>query len=162
MKQLIYLFFICNIMVVFSQNHVMKSDTIPNLVSHQNYPQIKITDPYINDTLKVFYQVIVSFEHPLKDTMAVIKPVNIHLYSFRVINFKSKSILINSPSLESQKTNEQKYIWWLCDSLLRYWMLDQNYNLMTNRYLFDNRVMFYGGFYIMPEMEEIKDSKHDR
>ena len=159
MKKLVYLFFICNIMVVFSQNHIIVNDTIPNLVTERTDTKLIIVDPDITDSLKVFYQVSVRFKYPLKDTTKIIEPVYIRLGMLRVTDLKNKRIVIDTPDFKTLKTNDQKYIWMLCDKWLLYWMHNQDYTLTTGRFMWDYALGFRGVFYIMPATEEVKDTK---
>ncbi|MGL4331454.1 MAG: hypothetical protein ACRCSR_01390 [Bacteroidales bacterium] len=135
------------------------NNTIPDLVTFRKFPKFIIEDPNITDSLKVFYRLSVRFKHPLKDTTKIIEPVCIRLIMLRVTDLKNKRIVIDTPDFITLKTNDQKYIWELCDKWLLYWMYNQDYTLITSRFMWDYALVFSGVFYIMPETEEVKDVK---
>ncbi|MCD7971294.1 MAG: hypothetical protein LUG18_01295 [Candidatus Azobacteroides sp.] len=150
-------FFLCFLLFTFSCNSENKEniennkDKIPDLlVSDPNGEKKIIYTEDLNDSLKVFFQVVVDFEYPLKDTTKQIIVQNVRTLLMSVSSLTTGENIIDYSYRDGTGTDYQKYIWNLCTNKFNYWYRHQPYEILMEKNMWENQVTFGGIIYLKP------------
>lgn len=122
---------------------------IPLFIETINKERIIVFDNDVRDSLKIFFQAVVNFEHPLNDSLRkpIVDSVEVLRMSARLV--RDKLQIINFGYNNEVGNAYQKYIWNLCVKKINYWLINQPYNQMNKKNKL-NRSVFGGVFYIFP------------
>lgn len=110
-----------------------------------------VIDENIKDSLKVFFKVKVIFKYPLKDTSHCIIVDSVELMKMKVISLNDNKILIGFDYNEKHGTDYQRSLWNIFSKRIKEWYLNQPYNKMIDREIWDRIVAFGGVVYFMPK-----------
>lgn len=149
MKTICFLAFLSFMMSCYSQKQIHQD--IPILTGEsKNSKKVVIRDDNISDSLKVFFQVVVDFKYPLKDTAKCIIINTIRILRMSVKSLSNKEQIISFSYNNETGTPYQKYIWNLCNNKFNYWYRYQPYKMMKDRLKWGKQVVFGGTLYIEP------------
>lgn len=124
---------------------------IPTLIGKDyNKEKIIIKDTIVTDSLKVFFQIVVDFKSPLKDTTQCIIIEAVNILRMSVTSLTNNEQVIPFSYDNEKGTFYQKYIWNLCNNKFNNWYKNQSYRMLDNRSKWGNRVVFGGTLYIKP------------
>jgi hypothetical protein len=142
--------FLCLTFFCYSQNEkeLYKKDVPILLYPDFQSEKLTIEDSAITDSLKVFFQVVVDFKYPLKDTTKCIIVDDVNILTMRVTSLNTKKHVINFSYNNEKGTPYQKYIWDLCNKQFGYWYRNQPYNMLKNKFEWGKRAVFGGVLYI--------------
>lgn len=113
--------------------------------------KIIVFDESLTDSLKVVFNVKVTFKYPLKDTIHCVIIDSVELVKMKVISLGENKTIIDFAYDKKHSTEYQRNIWDMCSIKIRKWYLNQPYCKMTDRKIWDKIVGFGGVVYFMPK-----------
>lgn len=148
MKGEIIVFFLSLLPMIYAQEN-----NVPILVRTDEptkNEKIVVYDESLNDSLKIIFNVKVTFKHPLKDMNQCVFVDSVELVRMKVFSLSENKAIIDFAYNKTEGDEYQRKLWNVCAERIEFWYENQPYNKMIDRSIWGKVVGFGGVVYLMP------------